>query len=269
MLAVWSAVVFFPLYWMMSTAFKQPMDLFPTPTYLPWLQFQPSLAAFHALLTDHRNEVFGAFRNSLVAAGGSALIASFLGALGGYGLVRFRYRVGRVTNDDVAFWFASQRMLPPVVLVFPFLVMYRRLNLIDTAAGLVIAYTVFNLPLALWIMRDTFRNVPQEIEESALVDGATRFGAFLRVSLPLAAPGLMASLLICFVFAWNEFLFGLMLTFQKAQTVPVLIAGQVTQQAIEWSSMSALSILAVLPVILIGLLLQPLLAHGLASGGLK
>lgn len=268
-LLVWSVVVFFPLYWMVSTAFKQPQDLFPTPTYLPWIQFQPSLQAFHSLLTDYRVQVIGAVRNSFVAAAGSAFIATFLGALAGYGLVRFTYRVGRWTNDDFAFWFASQRMLPPVVIVFPFLVMYRELNLVDTVAGLVIAYTAFNLPLAVWIMRDTFRAVPQEIEESAMIDGCSRLGAFLHVSLPLARPGLVASLLICFVFAWNEYLFGAMLTFQQAQTLPVLIAGQVTQQAIVWANMAAISIIAVLPVLIIGFALQPWLTRGLATGGLK
>ncbi|MDF3040425.1 MAG: putative transporter permease protein [Thermomicrobiales bacterium] len=268
-LFVWSVVVFFPLYWMVSTAFKQPQDLFPTPTYLPWIQFQPSLLAFQSLFTEYRVQVGGAVRNSLVAATGSAVLATFLGALAGYGLVRFTYRLGAWTNHDIAFWFASQRMLPPVAVVFPFLVMYRQLNLVDNVLGLVVAYTVFNLPLAVWIMRNAFRAVPQEIEESALIDGNTRFGAFLWIALPLARPGLVASLLICFVFAWNEFLFGAMLTFQSAQTLPVLIAGQVTQQAIIWANLSALAIIAVLPVLIVGLVLQPWLAQGLAAGGLR
>lgn len=268
-LFVWTAVVFFPLYWMVSTAFKQPQDLFPTPTYLPWLQFQPSLQAFQSLLTDNRAQITNAVRNSFIAATGSAVIATCVGALAGYGLVRFSYRVGPWRNNDIAFWFASQRMLPPVVVIFPFLVMFRQFRLVDTVLGLVIAYTMFSLPLAVWIMRDTFRSVPRDIEESAMVDGNTPFGAFLYISLPLAKPGLVASLLISFVFAWNEFLFGVMLTFQQAQTLPVLIAGQVTQQAIVWANMSALSIIAVLPVLAVGLALQPWLARGLTAGSTK
>jgi len=265
----WSAVVLFPLVFMVSTAFKVRGDVFPSVKYLPWLQFKPTLSAWTYLFTDFREQITDAFLTSLFAALGSAIAATLLGALAGYALLRFAYRFGPWKNDDIAFWFISQRMLPPVVVIFPFLLLYRFLGLVDTLAGLIVAYTVFNLPLAVWIMRDTFRGVPLEIEESALIDGASRLVAFARVSLPLAAPGLAASLLLCFVFAWNEFLFGLMLTIRESQTLPVLIAAQANEQGSYWWTMSALSIIALAPVVVIWLALQRWVVRGLAAGGLK
>jgi len=268
-LAIWMIVVLFPLYWLVTAAFKQRPDIFPTPTYIPWIQFAPTLKAFHTILTDYRSQLVNAFVNSAIAATGSALLATVFGALAGYGLTRFRYRLGRLGNDDIAFFFISQRMLPPAAVVFPFLLMYKTLDLLDNAYALALAYTLFNLPLAVWVMREAFRNVPLEIEESALVDGCTRLGTFLRISLPLAAPGMMASLIICMVFAWNEFLFALVLTFRKAQTLPILIAGQASELGSYWWLMAVLAILAVAPVVLLGLVAQRWIVTGLASGGVK
>jgi multiple sugar transport system permease protein len=268
-LCLWSLVVLFPLYFMVSTAFKERNDVYPDVKYIPWLQFQPTLSAWEYLRADFSKQITDAFTTSLLAASGSAVAATFLGALAGYALLRFTYKVGPWRNDDIAFWFVSQRMLPPVVVIFPFLIMFRFLGLLDTIPGLIIAYTLFNLPLAVWIMRDTFRGVPLEIEESALIDGASRIVAFLRVSLPLAAPGLAASLLLCFVFAWNEFLFGLMLTVRVAQPLPVLIASQANEQGSYWWTMAAISIIALTPVVIIWLALQRWVVRGLASGAFK
>ena len=210
-----------------------------------------------------------ALRNSLIAAMGSAAAATILGGLAAYGLTRFRYRLGWMKNDDIAFFFISQRMLPPVVIVFPFLLMYRFLHIIDNPWGLALAYTLFNLPLAVWVLRDAFRGVPIEIEESALVDGATRFGTFLRIALPLAAPGVVTSFIICLIFAWNEFLFALVLTFRKAQTLPVLIAGQATELGSYWWIMSVLAMIAIIPILVIGIVAQRWIVRGLSGGSIK
>jgi multiple sugar transport system permease protein len=265
----WAIIVVFPLYWLVTAAFKQRPDIFPTPTYIPWVQFKPTLSAFYTILTDYRSQLVNAFVNSTIAATGSALLATLFGALAGYGLTRFRYRLGRMGNDDIAFFFISQRMLPPVAVVFPFLLMFKTLNLLDNPYALAVAYTLFNLPLAVWVMRDAFRNVPIDIEESALVDGCTRLGTFLRISLPLAAPGLTASLIICMIFAWNEFLFALVLTFRKAQTLPILIAGQASELGSYWWLMAVLAIVSVTPIVLLGLVAQRWIVTGLSSGGVK
>ncbi len=268
-LIVWSIVVIGPLFWMVTMAFKQQLDLFPRRLVIPWLQFTPKLDAFQYILTDFWPQITNAFTNSLIAAGGSAILATFFGAMAGYGLVRFRYRFGFWRNDDIAFWFVSQRMLPPVVVVYPFLIMYRFAGLIDNVIGLVIAYTLFSLPITVWILRDAFRGVPLEIEESAWLDGCSRFGSFFRIALPLILPGLVAALLIAFIFAWNEYLFALMLTYQRAQTLTVLVAAQATQQGNYFWNMAAISLIAVTPVLILGIALQRWIVRGLAAGGLK
>lgn len=268
-LSLWSAVVVFPLLWLVTTAFKTQAAVFPTPRYLPWLQFQPTLDAFRTVFTRYRSQLLNGFENSMIAALGSAAAATFLGALAAYALSRFRFRFGPMRNDDIAFFFISQRMMPPVVVVFPFLLMYRHLGLLDSPYSLALAYTAFNLPLAVWIMRDAFRAVPLEIEESALVDGCTRFSVLWKIALPLASPGIVASFVICLIFAWNEFLFALVLTFRRAQTLPVMIAGQATELGSYWWIMSSLAMVAVLPMLLIGLVAQRWIISGLSAGGVK
>ena len=205
----------------------------------------------------------------MISASASAVAATILGALAGYALTRYRFRFGPLKNDDIAFFFISQRMLPPVVIIFPFLMMYRFLGLLDNPWSLALAYTLFNLPLAVWIMRDAFRAVPVEIEESALVDGCSRLSVFWKVALPLAAPGLVASFIICLIFAWNEFLFALVLTFRRSQTLPVMIAGQATELGSYWWIMATLAIFAVVPMILVGLAAQRWIVRGLSAGGVK
>lgn len=268
-IVLWSVIVVFPLFWLVTGAFKQQEDIFPNATYIPWVEFEPTLRAFRTVFTEYRSQTINAFTNSMVAAITSAAAATVLGALAAYALTRFRFRVGPFKNDDIAFFFISQRMMPPVVIVFPFLLMYRTVGLLDSVWGLALAYTLFNLPLAVWILRDAFRAIATEIEESALVDGCTRFGAFLKVSLPLAAPGLVTSFVVCLIFAWNEFLFALILTFRKAQTIPILIAGQANQLGQYWWIMAAIALLSLIPIVACGIVVQRWLIRGLAAGGVR
>ena len=268
-IVLWSVIVVFPLFWLVTGAFKQQEDIFPNATYIPWVEFEPTLRAFRTVFTEYRSQTINAFTNSMVAAITSAAAATVLGALAAYALTRFRFRVGPFKNDDIAFFFISQRMMPPVVIVFPFLLMYRTVGLLDSVWGLALAYTLFNLPLAVWILRDAFRAIATEIEESALVDGCTRFGAFLKVSLPLAAPGLVTSFVVCLIFAWNEFLFALILTFRKAQTIPILIAGQANQLGQYWWIMAAIALLSLIPMVACGIVVQRWLIRGLSAGGVR
>jgi multiple sugar transport system permease protein len=142
-------------------------------------------------------------------------------------------------------------------------------GLVDTHVGMILAYTVFNLPFAVWIMRDFFNGLPVDLEDSARVDGATRWKAFTRIVLPLSAPGLVSVAIFSFVFSWNEYLYALMLTNFEAITMPIFIAGQNTQRGVEWWYISALAITAVLPVVVIGLLLQRFITRGLVAGAIK
>jgi multiple sugar transport system permease protein len=268
-LTVWSIIVFFPLYWMAITAFKEGPDVFPLPTFVPWVDFTPTLSAFETIFGQYRSQLVNALKNSAIASILGASIATLVGSLAGYALARFRFEKRFFTNDDFAFFFISQRMLPPVAIVFPFLLMYRYAGMIDRAWALGIAYALFNLPLAVWITRDAFRAVPREVEESGLVDGCSRLGVFYKISLPLAFPGIVTAFFVCIIFAWNEFLFALILTFRRSQTLPVLIAGQANELGAYWWIMSALGLIAIIPMLFLGLYSQRWIVRGLSAGGVK
>ncbi len=268
---VWCFIVLFPFYWLVTTSVKRPIDVSRGPNYIPYVDFDP--------IPDHWQEMFGSqrestlrhFRNSLIAATGSTLLSVIIGAMAGYGLSRFRYYWGRLgwDNDNIAFWIISQRFLPPAIFIVPFVLLYNQFGMIDTYIGLILAYTMFNIPFAVWIMRDFFNGLPIDLEESARVDGATRWQAFYRIVLPLSAPGLVAVAIFSFIFSWNEYLFALMLTNFNAITMPVLIAGQNNTRGIEWWFISALTLTAVAPVIIIGLLLERFITRGLTAGAIK
>ena len=268
---VWVAafVTLFPLYWIVITSFKTQLDIGVTPTYLPWVDFMPTLEGWRWLLSEARDDVIRAITNSLIVSGGSALLATMLGAGAGYGLTRYQYRWRFWRNDDIAFWFISQRMLPPVAIVLAFLLMFRYLSLLDTRLGLTIAYTGFAIPFTVWIMRDAFSQVPLELEESAGVDGASAASIFFRISLPIAVPGLVGSLLFAFVFAWNEYLFALMLTFQEATTVPLLLASRITSFGAQWDQLSALTLTNLIPAAVLGIMLERFLIRNRTEGSLK
>ena len=268
-IAVAAFVTLFPLYWIVITSFKTQLDISVNPTYLPWVDFLPTLDGWRWLLSEARADVIRALVNSLIVSGGSALIATLLGAGAGYGLTRFEYRWRFWKNEDIAFWFISQRMLPPVAIVLAFLLMFRWLSLLDTQLGLTIAYTGFAIPFTVWIMRDAFAQVPLELDESAAVDGASAADTFFRISLPLAVPGLVGSLLFAFVFAWNEYLFALMLTFQGATTVPLLLASRITSFGAQWDQLSALTLTNLIPAAVLGIMLERYLIRNRTEGSLK
>jgi multiple sugar transport system permease protein len=267
-LALWALIILYPLYWTAITAFKLPVDVTSGITYLPWVDFTPSLHAWRDIFGGEI-EVLNPMRNSLLAASVSSVVAVALGSMAAYGLARFRYRWGPWRNDDIAFWFISQRMLPPAAIVLAFMVMYKYLGMLDSVAGLTIAYTGFNLPFAIWIMRDFFATLPRELEEAALVDGANWRTTFLRVVLPLSVPGLAATIILLFIFSWNEYLFASLLTFEQAKTMPVTIAGMATAVGVRWWLISALSLISMVPTILLGLAVQRYIVRGLTAGAIK
>jgi multiple sugar transport system permease protein len=267
----WSFIVLFPYYWLATTSFKKPLDATRFPKYIPYYDFQPTTEHWDYILTQRWDKTSGSFRNSLIIASGSTFLAVLLGSMAGYGLSRFRYYWKRLRwrNDNIAFWIISQRFLPPAVFIIPFMIAYADLGLIDTHIGLIIAYTMFNIPFAVWIMRDFFNGLPTDLEDSARVDGATRWKAFYRIVLPLSAPGLVSVAILSFIFSWNEYLYSLMLTNAEAVTLPPFIAAQNTQRGVEWWYISALAMLAIVPVILFGLALERFITRGLVAGALK
>lgn len=273
LLGGWTIVCLFPIYWLVITSFKLPIAVFQGPKYLPWIDFQPTLDAWQYVLTGpDAGTIQRSWTNSAILAVSSAALAVTIGALAGYALTRFRYVVPilRWRNSDVAFWIISQRMLPPVVVILPFIIMYRVLGLVDTHVGLILAYTVFNLPFAVWILRDFFAGIPQDIEESAFIDGASRLQAFWRILVPLSTPGLTATFLFCLMFSWNDYIFALMLTFSRASTMPMYIAGAGSQSyGPQWWYLSALCLLAIAPMVVIALVVERYITRGLVVGAIR
>ncbi len=269
-LLFWAVVCLFPLYWTATTSIKDQTSVLRGPTYVPGVDFEPSTVGWDSVLTGGMGENFVRnTRNSFVIAVTSAALAVVLGAAAGYGLTRFNYRFGPWRNRDISFWFLSQLILPPAAVVMPILILYRELHLLDTHLGLILLYTVVNLPIVIWIMRDQFNSIPIELEQAALVDGATLFGAFRRVVIPIAAPGLVAAFILCVIFAWNEYFFAAVLSATRAVTLPWMIAGQVSSQGVRWWSMAALSTAAILPLTIIGILLERYIVKGLTAGAVK
>ncbi len=174
-----------------------------------------------------------------------------------------------VGNDDIAFWMISQRMLPPVAVVIPIYIFFQQLELLDTWAGLIIAYVASHLPIVVWLMRDYFQSIPIELEESASIDGASPYRIFRSIVLPLSIPGLVATFLFILVFAWNEYLIALFLTSANAQTLPLTVAAQNATRGPQWWYMSVLILIMIGPVIAMAIALERFIARGLLVGAVK
>ncbi len=318
LLVFWTFVVLFPLYWLAITSVKLPVDVNTGPYYLPFVDFQPSLHAWHyVLLGDLQNDTIRPYINTVIVALTSATLALILGASAAYALTRFRYnpKLGTILlflgalildvvlimlgvnwmvalavslavflillqglgkrfkrslgNNDIAFWLISQRMLPPVAVVIPIYILFQRLHLLDTRTALIVTYLAVNLPIVVWLMRDYFQSIPIDLEETAAIDGASRYRIFMSIVLPLSIPGLVATYLFVLVFAWNEYLLALFLSGANAQTLPLTIAAQNATRGPQWWYMSVLILIMIAPVILIAIFLERYIAKGLLVGAVK
>ena len=276
-LILWAVICLFPIYWTLTTSFKAAPDVMKG-NLIPWWDFTPKWLGMRSLglspetifqESTVREEFLKRFWNSTIAATGSSALAVILGSCTAYGLSRFNYRFGFMRNSDISFFFLSQLILPPVVLALPFLVLYKELDLLDTRIGLIGLYTLTVLPIVIWIMRDQFGSIPVELEEAALVDGLSIWGAFVTIILPIALPGMVASFIIALVLTWNEYFFAALLTSSHAKTLPVMVASQTGSQGISWWSMAALSFAAILPLIVIGIVLERFIIKGMAAGAAK
>jgi multiple sugar transport system permease protein len=176
---------------------------------------------------------------------------------------------GTMTNNDIAFWLISQRMLPPIAVIIPIYILFQKLGLLNTYYVLIITYTTVNLPLVVWFMRDYFKNVPIELEESAFIDGASRYQVLYKIILPLSAPGLVATFLIVLVFAWNEYTLGLFLSGADTQTLPVVVVGQNATRGPQWWGISVLVLLMIAPVTVLAIVLERFIARGILVGAVK
>jgi sorbitol/mannitol transport system permease protein len=257
----WIAAIgfFFPVLWMFLTGFKQEADAF---TRTPKLVFTPTLDQYRAIFD--RN--FAPFLiNSATATIISTLLVLALAIPCAYGLAIKPVEKWR----DVLFFFISTRFLPVVGAIVPIYVIARDAQLLDTVTALIILYTAMNLPIAVWMLRSFFLEVPTAIMEAARIDGASLRQELVRVVLPLVTPGIAATALICVIFAWNEFFFAVNLTSSRAATVPVFLVGFITSEGLFWARLSAAATMACLPVLLAGWIAQRQLVRGLTMGAVK
>jgi multiple sugar transport system permease protein len=277
LLIAWTFVALFPIYWTLSTSMKLGRDV--TQGHLiPWVDFAPRWKGWQSLglspdtifaTSDVREEFLKKFVNSVICSLGASAFAIVIGSLAAYGLSRFDYKFGPWRNKDISFFFVSQLILPPVVLALPFLVLYKELALLDTRMGLILVYGLMVLPIVIWVMRDQFDTIPHEMEHAALVDGCTIWGAFFRIVLPMAMPGIVAAFILSLVLCWNEYFFASLLTGFDAQTLPVMVASQTGSQGINWWTIAALATAAITPLLLIGIFLERYIVMGLTSGAGK
>ncbi len=277
LLIAWTLVCLFPIFWTVTTSFKLAPDVMRG-NLIPYVDFQPKDRGWESLglsfdtmfeVSTVREEFLKRFMNSTVISLSASFLAVVLGSLAAYGLSRFSYRVGFLRNSDISFFFLSQLILPPVVLALPLLVLYRELALLDSRVGMVMIYTLMVLPIVIWIMRDQFMAIPVELEEAALVDGMSVWGAFAVIIVPLALPGMVAAFILCLVLSWNEYFFAALLTSTNANTLPVMIASQTGSQGINWWSMAALSTAGIAPLVLVGIFLERYIIKGMTAGAVK
>jgi multiple sugar transport system permease protein len=264
--AVCIAWAVFPFYWAITTSLRKPAETFTVAGLaIPFLQFKPTLENWAAELKVPENQ--RAVRNSSVIAFTSAVFATMLGTMAGYGLARFSFQ--KIKNADLTIWFLSQRVLPPVVVAIPFFLLARQFHALDKVSTLIVLNTTFNLPFAVIIMSQLFRELPVELEQAALVDGYSRIGAFFKVALPLSTPGLVATGIICLAFAWNEFMFALIMAQRKAITLPYIISGASDTRGIQFWFIATRALMAMVPPTILALTVQKFIVRGLTFGAVK
>ena len=249
----------FPVYWLFIISFKTPEEIFAFPPV--WYPESIQFANYRVLFKDGDAETVW---NSLVLAGVSTVIAMVLGTICAYSLVRFK-----TGGENLAVWIISQRMMPPIAIVFPIFLLYVFFGWVDTFHGLIILYTAFSLPYVIWMMRGYIEDLPLELEESALVDGCTRWEVLWKVVFPMVRSGLFATAVFTFVFAWNDFLFALVLTRTEVVTYTVQVTHYFGGQSNFWAKIAAMSVLGTIPVFFTVATLQRYLVRGISMGAVK
>ncbi len=259
-LTIAACIALFPIIWIFLTALKNRVQTFAMP---PIWVFVPNFKNFIELLNRYAYGRY--FFNSVIVVIAVGVISIFAGTLAAYGFTRFKIKKG----NFLLFWILSIRMMPPVAGILPMYIIISKLGLLDTRIALIIANLLFNLPLVVWLMRGFLIELPGELEEAAMIDGCSRLGAFLRISLPLCLPGIVATATFVVIFTWNEFMYALTLTGIKSKTMPVAIMQFVTNRGIDWNKMAAAGTLSIFPIIIFTLLISKYLIRGLSLGALK
>jgi multiple sugar transport system permease protein len=252
--------VLLPLYWMVMTSVKPTSDYLTVPPV--WFPKEPTFVHYTAALFSYRG--LQGLINSLIIASASTVLSTVLGTMMAYSLARFN-----TGGRHLAFWVLSQRFLPPVAIILPIFLLFRNWGLYDRHYGLILLYTLITLPLTVWMMYAYFRQLPRSLEEAALVDGLSRWQALWIVAVPLAAPGMVAAAVFCFIAVWTEFFFALILTSRYAFTLPTIFRAFLGFQGAQYGEAAALAATSLLPSIVLGVLVQRHLVRGLTLGALR
>jgi multiple sugar transport system permease protein len=254
------AFIVYPIFWLFSTSIKQEVDIFSSPPKI--FIFQPIIRNYIHVFTN--TDIPQQGLNSLVAALSNTALSLFIGTMAAYGISRFK-----VGGKRLLFWFLSLRMLPPIVVSVPLFIIAAKLKLIDTRLVLPVLYLLLNVPFVVWMMKSFIDEIPEEMEESAQIDGCSYYGAIWRIVLPIITPGLVATGVLCFIFAWNEFLLAMIFTRATAMTLPVGISGFISVEQIFWGYITASASVAAIPPIILALIFQRYMVRGLTFGALK
>lgn len=256
-------VIAFPLYWLVTTSFKVPADTATAPPVILPTRF--TLDNYAAALATPG--VARAFFNSVLVATVATALTTFLGALAAYALAKTY--LSFTIRQALLVWILVTRIFPPVTTAIPYYVIIKRLQLGDTYTALILTYVAYGLPFVIWLMLGFFQDMPAEIEKAAIVDGCSLWQRFRQVVLPLALPGLAVTAVFAFIYSWNELLYASILTSFNAKTIPVVVAGFISDQFLRWGEMTAIGSLMVIPVLVFAAGAQRYLVRGLTFGAVK
>lgn len=256
-------VVLFPLYWLVTNAFKLEQEYRAYPPVIWPSEF--TMENFVKIFTQ--SQLMESLTNSVIVSVVTTIITLLIGSMAAYAVSRGA--LGRKMKNFFGVWFLVQKMYPAICTAIPVYLVMRNLKLIDTLAALIIMNTSFNLPLVIWLMMGFFEQVPYSLEESAQLDGCGFMQRFFRIVLPITKPGLISSAILTFTATWNEFLFAVILSIKKSKTLPVIIAGFITDRGLEWGPMAATALITLIPVVLLTWAVQKDFVKGMAMGAVK
>jgi multiple sugar transport system permease protein len=260
-LIVYGIFLIFPFYWTINTSLKPSQEALAQP---------PTMVPSHFTAKAYSDLTSGAplsaLTDSLIVTVGATLLAVMFGSMAGYAFSRWPRATG---GDETAFFLLSTRIFPPVAVALPIYFAFDRFRLLDTYAGLILLYLSFGIPLATWLMRSFFNDVPRSYEEAAYLDGYGRLETFVKVTLPQVGPGLVATAILTALFSWNEFLFAVIIGGDAVKTYPALIPTLAVGFQVDWSAITALSVAAMVPPVLAVILLRKHLVRGMSLGAVK
>ena len=254
-ITLWTVFIVAPFLWAISTSFKDFQSVNSKVTYIPWLDFEPTLEGWRVLVKSPARggvDIVEPYFNSIFVTCTASLISIILGTLAAYALSRFTFKAGFVRNNDITFFF----------------IFLSTIGLLDSLFGLVVVYIVLLMPIAVWIMVDFFNRVPKELDETALIDGCNPYQAFYKVVLPNSIPGLIVAGMFCIIFGWIDFFFAFILTFTEVQLLPVKVVA-LNSSITPWWSLSASALISVAPLIIVAFVVERYLSKGNLSGALK